>query len=769
MKKIMLISMWSVFTLGSSNARIMDSALNVDNLLLSEKEAFLTSFMEGDRLYLNIPEEVMNKSILMVRYDQSYERKYLQVAWSQHQDKILLKVPSIHSTAGIILPLIPKLVLDESILAVFPLVKGNDNTNIQTIDITDFVLRQQIEWSRGFTESLVPQISLIMDAKNFDNEVIIKTRRGVVKDGTNVSIPVYLSFSAMDGTMKARRFDYRMGFSNEKYFSIKFGDKNSIANISKWQLEKKFKEQKISVPVKPITFLMSPEIPKKWRPYVKAGIEEWLSAFESAGFKDALVVKEVDSLTEWQIHSIDNNIVFWGQKKYLRGSENEVYGGTVSLIVDERSGEILKGDIHLGASPENLEDRYFIRASPLDQRAQKFPFPDELIGEMYQSLAAHEAGHVFGIKDGNFGENSYPTDKMNDREWLEVMGHTPSIMNYARPNNLPRPEDSIPPTLLLQKVGPADSYTIKWAYMEFPPDTTPEDEEIALEELIRLQDTIPWYRFNNSHHEVIGPSATNEVVETNDPVRSTEMALKNLERVVDLIPEACQEGKDYTRLKRLYENSLELWYNHMRRLVSMIGGYDIHYKSIDQPGNLYTPLDWEAQMEALGFLLEHAFNPPYWLVDPDFDSQFKYSTYPDKLLQYHQSLLFELLRPQRMKRLEYMERISGYQGAFKKYITQLQSGLFNELETGSGKVESRKQEVQLNYIKKLVFIIDGETVNIAATEKAFDYTDYSRGLMMQQLIDLKKEIETGLSKNKFQESMGHWMLCLKKIEDFLKG
>src|SRR5690606_12448696 len=287
MKKIMLISMWSVFTLGSSNARIMDSALIVDNLLLSEQEAFLTSFMEGDRLYLNIPEEVMNKSILMVRYDQSYERKYLQVAWSQHQDKILLKVPSIHSTAGIILPLIPKLVLDESILAVFPLVKGNDNTNIQTIDITDFVLRQQIEWSRGFTESLVPQISLIMDAKNFDNEVIIKTRRGVVKDGTNVSIPVYLSFSAMDGTMKARRFDYRMGFSNEKYFSIKFGDKNSIANISKWQLEKKFKEQKISVPVKPITFLLSPEIPKKWRPYVKAGIEEWLSAFESAGFKDA--------------------------------------------------------------------------------------------------------------------------------------------------------------------------------------------------------------------------------------------------------------------------------------------------------------------------------------------------------------------------------------------------------------------------------------------------------------------------------------------------
>src|SRR5690606_31879045 len=125
MKETMLIGLWSVITLGFSNAQTTAITNTADHMILSAREAFVATFMEGDRLYLNIPMETMDKPMLFVRYDQSYERKYLQIAWSQHRDRILLKVLSIHSTAGIILPLIPRLVLDESILAVFPLEKGN--------------------------------------------------------------------------------------------------------------------------------------------------------------------------------------------------------------------------------------------------------------------------------------------------------------------------------------------------------------------------------------------------------------------------------------------------------------------------------------------------------------------------------------------------------------------------------------------------------------------------------------------------------------------
>lgn len=245
-----------------------------------------------------------------------------------------------------------------------------------------------------------------------------------------------------------------MGFYADEKMEVRFGLKNGAANIARWRLEKKYPDQEISVPIKPITFLISPEVPKKWRPYLKAGIEEWLPAFESAGFKDALVVKEVDSLDQWQAHSIHSNVVYWNQRKYFRGSEYEDYGGTLGHIIDLRTGEILRGDIFMGASERTVCEKYFVRAAPLDKRAQRFPFPDALTGRLFQVIAAHEAGHVFGIMDANFGEYHYPWNKMNDSLWLRIMGHTPSIMNYTRTNNIPQPEDSVPQPSCSKRLGP---------------------------------------------------------------------------------------------------------------------------------------------------------------------------------------------------------------------------------------------------------------------------------------------------------------------------
>ncbi|MGP1992914.1 zinc-dependent metalloprotease [Zobellia laminariae] len=436
---------------------------NNENGYQAGNDAFLTASVVEDQLILTVPEEVLNKPILFIRYDQSGKRRFMQVIWSLHGDRMLLKVPSIRSTAGIILPIKPNLTIEENILSVFPIEQKEMDLDKYQIDITALVLHQSIEWEPGFTENLVPAITLLEGAKNLEDEVIIKTRRGLVMGESKVSLPTFYGFSALPDPMRARRFDYRMGFYDEETTGIHFWLRNSPANISRWRLQKKFKDQKVSVPVKPITFLMSPDIPKKWRPYIKAGIMEWLPAFESAGFKDALLVKEMDSLDEWQAHSIHSNIIYWSPNKYLRGSEYEDYGGTVAKIIDFRTGEIFRGDIFMGASERTVMEKYFVRAAPLDKRARRFPFPDELVGSLFQVIAAHEAGHIFGLKDGNYGEFTYPWEKMNDSLWLRTMGHTPSIMNYSRSSNIPQPEDCISPSLLVQKVGPTDRYNIRWA------------------------------------------------------------------------------------------------------------------------------------------------------------------------------------------------------------------------------------------------------------------------------------------------------------------
>ena len=765
MKRVLLIILLALPTLGFTfSGAVPTVAIQDLNPPLEEKPFLSTSIVDG-QLYLTIPDTVLETPVLFVRYDHLPQRKYLQVVWSLHGDTILLKFPSIESSAGNAFPASPALKLGDNILAIFPLEKSKSGSDVHTINITDLLLGQSIEWTQGFTENLVPQISLIIDAKDMEDEVVIKTRRGLLVDKSKVAIPTFYSFSTLPEPMKARRYDYRMGFYDEMFTWKNYGTENRVANITKWRMNKKNEGQAMDVPKKPITFILSPDIPKKWRPYLKAGIEEWLPAFEAAGFKDAFVVKEVDSLSEWQLHSVKNSIVFWDQNRYLRGNENIEQGGTIARIVDLRSGEILRCDILMGASAQFISEKYFIRAAPLDERAQKFPFPDELTGTLFQYIAAHEAGHAFGIMDGNYGEYAYPFEKMNDSLWLSTMGYTPSIMNYARFNNIPQPRDSVPPSLLVYSVGPTDRYNIQWAYTEFPEGT---NEKTALEQIVRVQDTVPWYRYNNTQFEVVGPAASNEVVETNDPVRSTEMALKNLKRVVELLPTANQDQTDNARLERLYSKVLELWYHHMFHVSTLLGGYDIHYKSINQPGKLYNPIPLRAQQEALDFLLNNAFNPPPWLTNPEFHERTRYSTFPDEILGHQQNLVFELIDPARLKRLEQMEQNLGNKGVVSNYLSKLQAGLFKALKDFHGKVDRRNQEIQMTYIDRLTTIMAQERINIYPTSKTMDYTDYSMGLLMEQLMYLKKEIEHGIDTDKKLTDLGHWQRCLRKINEVLK-
>lgn len=734
-----------------------------------ENETFLTTFMKGDQLYLNIPDHLMDVPMLLVVYGNK-RHSYIHVVWSLHRDMILLKQPRIESTAGISLPFKKGIHFEENLLAKFPVEELSIGQDGSCINITDLVLKQDLEWPQHLGVSLgspVPQISLVMGSKNFYDEVIVKVLRGQLKGGAKVAEPMFFGICALPDPMKGRRFDYRMGFYGEEPTRAHFQKWNIIGNITRWRLEKKHKNREVSDPIKPITFILSPDIPPKWKPYIKAGIEEWSNAFESAGFSNALMVKERDSLDEWQAHSIHTNVVHWSPEKYLRGTEYEDFGGTIAKVIDSRTGEILRGDIYLGASERTISERYFVRAAPLDKRAQQFPFPDELVGSLFQVLTAHEAGHIFGLMDANFGEGTYPYDKMSDSLWLLTMGYTPSIMNYTRANNIPQPSDSIPPNLLVQKVGPTDRYNIQWAYKEFHEGIPWESEAESLEEVVRWQDSVPWYRFTINQLEELGPAASNEVVETDNPVLSTELALKNLERVIGMLPEVTKDQNDNARLERLYAKTIDLWDDHMKHVLTVIGGYDIQHQSLNQPGNQYTPIPKDSQRKALDFLLHHAFDAPKWLTEPDFLVPTRYSTYPDKVLQCQKRLLKQLVTSRRFKRLEYMEGITRNKDILSELLTQLQAGLFQELKTGAETVDRRRQGLQMTYIDGLVRALEQEKSDIGADEEFITHTDYIKGHLIEHLINLKKDIERETHKGHGRAANGHWNRCLKKIESIV--
>ncbi|MCR9229292.1 MAG: zinc-dependent metalloprotease [Flavobacteriaceae bacterium] len=721
----------------------------------------LDASLEGGRLFVELPVTSLDEPMLLTRIGRlsTYEPK--QVTFRKSGNQMVLEETRIWSETGIWIALQNDPDMEKNILGVFPILE--ESVEGYRFDITDMLFDRSVGWGVISRDPMVPALNKLIAVRRLDGELMIKMQLGHQKKNAKIVQPVHYSFMKLPAPMEPRRFDYRMGFWNESR-TVGQHLNNYVANIARWRLEKKHKDKKVSVPIKPITFTLSPDIPKKWRPYVKAGIEEWLPAFEAAGFKDAIVVKEVDSLDPWSAYSLGHSIVRWFRDQNIRYFGEKRNGATVTYVIDQRSGEMIKADVLLGLSDEYLMDEYFIRCAALDKRAQAYPFPDGLLGELIQSVTAHETGHALGIEDNNYGENQYPVEKMGDEQWLRIMGHTPSIMTYARHNNMAQPEDNIPPSLLVQKVGPTDAYYIRWAYERFPESMSKEQRADSLERIIRLQDTVPWYRFTNRHADTMGPAVTDQVVEVQDPIQGAILGLKNLERAMELLPGINRSRKDYVRIERIHERAISLWYHLVRRVFSLVGGYEIFYKSMEQPGNMFDPIPLQTQQEGLDYLLQQVFGPPKWLAYPTLKTHIRAMTYPDHLFTRQQMLLREMLKPRFMKRMQHMESIDGYGGIMKNYLEQLQNALFGEVYGRAVSVDPRKQGLQLSYIDWMKKAIDKEAADIVTHQKLFVHTDYTKGLMTEQLVRLQKQLEDKVNDKKDAVLKGHWIHCLSTLE-----
>jgi hypothetical protein len=84
--------------------------------------------------------------------------------------------------------------------------------------------------------------------------------------------------------------------------------------ITRFRLEKKDPTAPVSEPVKPIVFYLAREVPEKWRPYLKKGVEDWNVAFEQAGFRNAIQCKDAPTKAEdpdWDPEDVRHSVIRW--------------------------------------------------------------------------------------------------------------------------------------------------------------------------------------------------------------------------------------------------------------------------------------------------------------------------------------------------------------------------------------------------------------------------------------------------------------------------
>ena len=142
--------------------------------------------------------------------------------------------------------------------------------------------------------------------------------------------------------MTGRLDNARVGYFTNPLLSYSDGQQRVSKQqfITRWRLEPTAASSAFASAAtsgSPIVFYIENSTPYRWRKYIKQGIEDWQVAFERAGFKNAIIAKEItDSMT------VDMDDVNYSVLTYAASTKANAMGPS---ILDPRSGEILEADI----------------------------------------------------------------------------------------------------------------------------------------------------------------------------------------------------------------------------------------------------------------------------------------------------------------------------------------------------------------------------------------------------------------------------------------
>ncbi|MEX2179659.1 MAG: zinc-dependent metalloprotease [Gemmatimonadaceae bacterium] len=575
--------------------------------------------------------------------------------------------------------------------------------------------------------------------------------------------------------MMPRRFDERVGFfSNAR---VDFGATEQRAAtrryITRYRLEcSERRAGSLCYPKTPIIYYVDPHTPEWLKPFVRDGITEWQTAFEAAGFKDGIIAGEVPATDpHWSPEDVRHTMIRW-----LPSTVENAVGPNVH---DPRTGEILNGSVQMFHNIMNLQRSwYFTQASPLDPRARSLPFPDSLMGRLVQFVVAHEIGHTLGLQHDQIGSSTYPADSVRSRTWVARMGHSPSIMDYSRFNYVAQPEDNIALNDLIPRVGPYDKYAIMWGYRPIPGATTPDAERPTLEQWTRMQDTIPWYRF--SANNAFGATGTqSEAVGDADPVKSTGLGFRNIQRVVGYIATAATRPmEDNSDLQELYNRTIGQWSNEANHVATLVGGGTVQYKSGSQPGPVYTPITRARQAEAVRFLNQQVWTTPTYLIRPEIAARVEAGGMVTRVNNAQARALATVLNDQRMDRLLEQEGIRNRSEVYTlaTMLDDVRRGIWSELGEASA-VDVFRRKLQSDYLTMLDRKLNPPAPTTGAGggggggggfgQPAAPLSEDGKSHLRGQLVTLRQEIQRAVPRATDRATQLHLQGSIHRIDRIL--
>ena len=752
-----------------------------------------------DKYYYEINDSLLGRDMLMVtrivkmatELPLSRHKMSEQVLkWEKFDNNILLKQASYSKFANDSLPISIAVSNSnfEPIIASFKISVKNKDKNSYVIDVTS-LYKNDVKMF-GFPQStrktykissLDSKLSFIESIRSFPLNIEtkhIKTYKS--SDSRNGQISMVLNNSMVllpKEPMRRRYFDERVGWftSSQTDYGIDNQEAETVRYLDRWRLEvkdediEKFKSGELVEPKKPIVYYLDPATPKKWRKYLKDGIEDWNVAFEAAGFKNAVIVKYPPTKEEdpdWSPEDVRYSTV-----RYLASPSLNANGPHVS---DPRSGEIIESDINWYHNVMKLlRNWYFVQTAAVNPDARGVEFKNEVMGELIRFVSSHEFGHTIGLPHNMGSSSAYPVDSLRSATFTKKYGTAPSIMDYARFNYVAQPGDEgvalMPSDWDTPNVGVYDIYAVKWGYKPIL-DVTQEEEKSILQNWITEKAEDLKYRFGSAG---IDPSSQTEDLGDN-AVKASEYGIANLKRIMpNLVEWTTENGETYDELEYMYNQVLGQFRRYMGHVANNIGGVYQYYKTADQDGAVYTHVSKEHQKACVNFLNNHLFNTPYWMIEKDILNKIEFAGMTNRIRTVQSSYLNNILDFGKMARMIENEALNGNNAyTLENFMNDVKNGIWSELRNGK-KIDVYRRNLQRSYIQRLGYIMANEQprrqgsfwanyttpVNVAVSD--------IRSSTLGTLLNLRKELSKSVKKYSDQNTKNHLNYCIGLINNAL--